>query len=430
MNRECGLRRTVPLFAGIPVTALAAAVLVAPAASAATPVLPPRTTSVVERTEVDADGDGATDHIILTESTYDAGGTLLTQQSRDDFDADGAWDLTILTTLIYDDDGRLSLATTTTDGDGDGAVDATEWQELTYDARGLVTSVIITRDDNGDGIVDSTTSSTDTSDKAGRTFRSVIEDDVDGDGVTDWRLTLVDTLDKKGRSIHSESEFFDAATGVTEVSAIETTYGKRNNVLSVTETYTTPDETTVQETRLSYDSRGLLTGYTVTSSPTGETQVHSVTRDRRGHETGYTTTYDHEGDGVIDAVLSGTWTYDSRGRLVADTNSLTLGSVVAPILETVYERDARGRDIRRVQTFDEDGDGTAEHVEEVVSTYDTHDRPLSMVSTVTAGGEVIEIRSTTWVYDAHGRVLSEITETDYLGDGTIDERWVFTSTMS
>ena len=57
-------------------------------------------------------------------------------------------------------------------------------------------------------------------------------------------------------------------------------------------------------------------------------------------------------------------------------------------------------------------------------------RPRVRVPSTAQAGEVIEIRSTTWVYDAHGRVLSEITETDYLGDGTIDERWVFTSTMS
>ena len=36
-------------------------------------------------------------------------------------------------------------------------------------------------------------------------------------------------------------------------------------------------------------------------------------------------------------------------------------------------------------------------------------------------GEVIEIRSTPWVYDSHGRVLSEISETDYLVDGTVPQ---------
>lgn len=431
MNRECDASRTSRLLAGssgVSVGILAVIVLTATPAAAAPLSYPPGATSVVNTWEDDTDGDGVTDVRTVYTTVLDGKGVMLSTELSQDLGADGTVDQLSQTSYTYDDAGRLTLATSTSDWDGDGLVDSTTWEESTYDSRGQLIGIVTSRDVDGDGDVDTVERVAVTADKASRVTTTVAEADVDGDGTPDARTTTTVTLDTHGREVRKEVVTEDLSTGMLQSTLVETTYWPRGRVLSQTTTLSGVGDTEVTRTDFTFDGRGNLTEYAQSTTPSGASAVGTLTYDTRGNLTMSVIKTDADGDGEVDVTETTTYTHDQRGRNVSITQ--TSEGEFASTLTGTFEYDARGNPISTVQSVDFGSDGSIESVTEVESAYDAHDRQTRSVITATENGVVTVKVTTTSEFTAQGRPLSSITETDWGGDGTVDQRTVFTSAVS
>ena len=431
MNRECDASRTSRLlagFSGVSVGILAVIVLTATPAAAAPLSYPPGTTSVVNTWEDDNDGDGVTDVRTVYTTVLDGKGVMLSTELSRDLGADGTVDQLSQTSYTYDDAGRLTLATSTSDWDGDGLVDSTTWEESTYDSRGQLIGIVTSRDVDGDGDVDTVERVAVTADKASRVTTTVAEADVDGDGTPDARTTTTVTLDTHGREVRKEVVTEDLSTGTLQSTLVETTYGPRGRVLSLTTTASGDDGTEVTRTDFSYDARGNLTEYAQSTTPSGASSLGALTYDTRGNLTASVTKTDADGDGEVDSTETSTYTYDQRSRNVSMT--LSIDGEFASTLTATYEYDAGGNPISTVQSVDLGSDGSVESVTEMESTYDARGRQTRSVVTTTEDDVVVVIQTTTSEFTNQGRLLSSVSETDWGGDGTVEQRAVFTSAVS
>ncbi len=400
------------------------------AAHAAAPEFPPGTVSVVTVSENDVDNDGVIDDRYTTTVTVDGFGAVLETVQEADNGADGVLDSVVTLVNSYDDRGRLMLTSETTDLFADGVIDRGRWIEYVYDNSGTLLSTTTQVDVDNDGVVDVELTSVAVVDGRTSTTTVVEEIDLDDDGTLDETATTTTVRDGKGRVL-TNTVVVDSALGeaADEVAETVNTYTQRGSLATRTSTRSVGGVVVEEsESQLTYDQRGLLTGYVTESGEDVETAA--VSYDQRGQRVLLKT--EHTAAGVVVGTLVDETIYDVRGRVVGGVATSTDDGWVTVSTDS-YERDARGNVVVAVSTQDHDGDGVVDWTNRSEYTYDQRGNRLTEYSWsdgTDAGDEPDTQYWDTRTYDRQGRLLSMQSEVDVDGDGAVDSTSTFTSVFS
>jgi hypothetical protein len=153
-----------------------------------------------------------------------------------------------------------------------------------------------------------------------------------------------------------------------------------------------------------------------------------LTYDAKDTLTGLRFETDSDFDGRPDDVVVLSYTFDAKGQMLSDTTTLydadENGELVANITWIdSYTYDAKGRVLTFQDDLDQDGDGVVDESKLHTYQYDANGRVLTEnVVTVYGSGEWMFTVNALSVYSYDGdKLLGIHTETDYWGDGTVDD---------
>ena len=381
-------------------------------------------TTVFSRTESDLTSGSVSVLEIVDE--YDSLG-LLVHETRTE-SLDGVVTFTEETAYSYGQAHRISRAVIVTDPDGAGPLPpSTRVDTLTRNNRHELTSIVTSIDEDSDGVIDRTSTETRGFDQRGRVIATRVED-------SGTVTTTAVTYDPHG----------NVTSSTTDVDDLSTPQSPDFRDAS-TATFSGPHDLIDRQTDQQF-----------TFDAVGDAQLQSsdtttFSRTNRGSLTGSVEMLDSDGDGHVDLTAISTATYDNQDNILATGTTVhdgadvyearqvytndkagnpveivateTLNGALLDSSDSVATYDRFGRMVRSVESRDTDGDGNVDTIETFVPTYDSKDRIVHVVDTVTDGaGVLLFSRTSTTVY---GKSTSTDTdEYDDNGDGTIDRRVV------
>ncbi len=292
-----------------------------------------------------------------------------------------------------------------TDFNNDGITNHTDSYTYTAQARVATYSRVFDWDDNG--VADNTYSEVHTYGSNGDAVTKVAEEDFDGDGALDSRSTTTNSYNSFGYLMSSLVEFdSNLDLEIEETSESAYTYDAAGNLLTEVredDNFTDGNPAVVTTRTQTFDAAGnLLTRLLETNSdgvPGAESfESETNTYDASGNRLTSVVTNDYENDGTLDYRQTETNTYDSKGNLLTSLSEESFDGTTV---------DAR---LRRTLTYNSDqtlllSDST-EFDSDAVDPFDSRE-------------------TITYTYDSNGNRLTQLTEIDVDGDGSIDNTSLF-----
>jgi hypothetical protein len=148
--------------------------------------------------------------------------------------------------------------------------------------------------------------------------------------------------------------------------------------------------------------------------------------DPRGNRIGELRITDTNGDGVPNSITLNAWSYDARGDVVErtlefDNNADGIADFIARF-ENSY--DARGNLLQGEEIRDSDANGLNDVIIRTIRTFNPRGDVLTETHEVDSGadGSVEEQRTTTFAYDARGRLVLRTFASGFLGHSRYDDR--------
>ena len=367
---------------------------------------------VVEVQQVDWQADGLIDEIIETTSTTDSAGQLLLQVLERK-NADGTLYWTERTSYNYDSTGHLLSKSFRGDWNADGHFDSGVTVTNTYDRHGNVLTRATAYEWTGDEIAEFVEAITNSYDARGKLLTEDIHHQ--SDGMSTLISTTMHTYDRQGRLVSLTAErHLNEYSGGDHLMTTTYTYDHHGNVLTEATDFDLRIDGSIDTsiaTTNTYDPRGkLLTrvmerGFDPLEPATDYSYLLETTSN----------TYDQHGDVINTAFewdMAFPWDADYHYQGGMDTTN-------------TYDR-ARHL-VQSTATIDIGHDGNDEYLTTTSNTYDTRGRLIRSIVDETQYGWR-STHTTSNRYDEHGRVVTTTVEHDYDANGTVDQRFVTTTT--
>jgi hypothetical protein len=316
---------------------------------------------------------------VLTDSdavdvTYGYDTKSLKNAHRTDFNNDGISNQT--ESYTYTAQARVATHSRVFDWDDNGVPDSTLSEIFTYNGNGDVVTLVAQEDFDGNGAPDTRSTTTNIYNSVGDLMSSLLEIDSNLDSVADERYESTYTYDAAGNMLTAVREDDFNVDGTPESVVSRTlTYDAAGNLL-----------TRLQEN----DSDG------VPGADSIESEIN--TYDAAGNRLTSQVTNDYENDGTLDYLRTETNTYDSKANLLTSLS------------EECFDGTTVNTRLRRTLTYNSAGTLLLTDSTE----FDSDDAdPYDFRETIT------------YTHDSNGNRLTQLTETDTDGDGSVDTASLF-----